>query len=70
VSRGRASGAAGAGEVARYIGAHGTARLRSCVFIESLAPSFAMSADNPTGVDEAGVADVQRRPSSTTALRG
>jgi non-heme chloroperoxidase len=50
----------GTGEVIRYIGAHGTARLRSCVIIESLAPSFAKSADNPTGVDEAGVAGVQQ----------
>jgi non-heme chloroperoxidase len=50
----------GTGEVVRYIGAHGTARLRSCVIIESLAPSFAKSADNPTGVDEAGVAGVQQ----------
>jgi non-heme chloroperoxidase len=50
----------GTGEVVRYIGAHGTARLRSCVIIESLAPSFAKSTDNPTGVDEAGVAGVQQ----------
>jgi non-heme chloroperoxidase len=50
----------GTGELARYLGIHGTDRLRSCVFIESLAPSFAKSADNPTGVDEAGVAAVQQ----------
>jgi pimeloyl-ACP methyl ester carboxylesterase len=30
------------------------------VFIESLAPSFARSADNPQGVDEAAVAGVQK----------
>src|ERR1700761_45208 len=30
----------GTGEVARYIGTYGTERLASCVFIESLAPSF------------------------------
>ena len=36
----------GTGELARYIGTHGTGRLRACVFIESLAPSFAKSARN------------------------
>jgi pimeloyl-ACP methyl ester carboxylesterase len=50
----------GTGELARYIGSNGTGRLHSCVFIESLAPSFAKSADNPQGVDPAGVAAVQR----------
>jgi pimeloyl-ACP methyl ester carboxylesterase len=49
----------GTGEVARYVGSQGTARIKSLVFIESLAPSFANSVDNPTGVDAAGVADVQ-----------
>jgi pimeloyl-ACP methyl ester carboxylesterase len=50
----------GTGELARYIGRHGTGRLRDCVFIQSLAPSFKKSADNPTGVDEAGVAATQQ----------
>lgn len=50
----------GTGELARYIGSYGTARLRSCVFWESLAPSFVKSVDNPTGVDPAGVAGVQQ----------
>jgi pimeloyl-ACP methyl ester carboxylesterase len=50
----------GTGELARYIGTRGTGRLRSCVFIESLAPSFVKSADNPKGVDEAAVAGVQQ----------
>jgi pimeloyl-ACP methyl ester carboxylesterase len=50
----------GTGEVARYIGVHGTERLRSVVFIESLAPSFAKSADNPSGVDQAAVSGVQQ----------
>ena len=49
----------GTGELARYVGSRGTDRLHSCVFIESLAPSFGKSADNPQGVDSAGVADVQ-----------
>ena len=36
------------------------ARSRRCVFIETLAPSFAKSDDNPWGVDPAGVAGVQQ----------
>ena len=50
----------GTGELARYIGTYGTQRLRSCVFWETLAPSFVKSDDNPTGVDAAGVAGVQQ----------
>ena len=50
----------GTGEVARYIGRHGTERLRGVVMIESLAPSFAKSDDNPWGVDQAGVAATQQ----------
>ena len=50
----------GTGEVARYVGRYGTDRLRSLVMIENLAPSFVKSADNPNGVDEAGVAGVQQ----------
>jgi non-heme chloroperoxidase len=62
----------GTGEVARYIGVHGTRRLRACVFIESLAPSFTKSPDNPKGVDRAGVDAVQQairhdRPAWLTA---
>lgn len=49
----------GTGELARYMGRYGTGRLGAAVFIESLAPSFAKSAENPWGVDEAGVAAVQ-----------
>jgi pimeloyl-ACP methyl ester carboxylesterase len=50
----------GTGEVARYVSRYGTGRLKACVMMESLAPSFAKSADNPWGVDEAGVAGVQQ----------
>jgi non-heme chloroperoxidase len=50
----------GTGELARYVGSHGTERLRACVFIESLAPSFAKSAENPTGADQAVVDTVQQ----------
>ena len=50
----------GTGELFRYVGRRGTERLRAAVVIESLAPSFARSEDNPTGVDAAGVAGVQQ----------
>jgi pimeloyl-ACP methyl ester carboxylesterase len=49
----------GTGEAVRYIGRHGTERLRALVLIESLAPSFAKSDENPQGVDAAGVEAVQ-----------
>ena len=50
----------GTGELARYIGTYGTERLKGCVFIESLAPSFAKSAENPNGADQATVTSVQQ----------
>ncbi|MEO8263474.1 MAG: alpha/beta fold hydrolase, partial [Pseudolysinimonas sp.] len=50
----------GTGEVARYIGKFGTERLRSAVLIESLTPTFALTPENPSGVDAAGVAGVQQ----------
>jgi non-heme chloroperoxidase len=65
----------GTGEVARYIGAHGTGRLKACVFIESLAPSFVRSGENPKGVDQAAVDAVRQailddRPAWLTGLLG
>jgi pimeloyl-ACP methyl ester carboxylesterase len=65
----------GTGELARYIGTQGTGRLRSCVFIESLAPSFTRSEENPKGVDKAGVEEIQAailadRPAWLTGLVG
>jgi non-heme chloroperoxidase len=65
----------GTGELARYIGTQGTGRLRSCVFIETLAPSFTKSEENPKGVDRAGVEEVQAailadRPAWLTGLVG
>jgi non-heme chloroperoxidase len=50
----------GTGELARYVGIHGTERLKAYVIIESLAPSFVKSNENPSGVDEAGVEAVQQ----------
>lgn len=65
----------GTGEVARYIGTYGTARLKGCVFIESLAPSFVKSDENPKGVDQATVDTVRQailddRPAWLTGLLG
>ena len=65
----------GTGELARYIGTYGTERLKSCVFIESLAPSFVKSEENPKGVDQAGVDGVRQailddRPAWLTGLLG
>jgi pimeloyl-ACP methyl ester carboxylesterase len=65
----------GTGEVARYIGTHGTGRLSGCVFIESLAPSFVKSDENPNGVDQATVDTVRQailddRPAWLTGLLG
>jgi pimeloyl-ACP methyl ester carboxylesterase len=62
----------GTGELARYIGKYGTDRLKGCIFIESLAPSFARSAENPHCVDEAAVAALQQaiRPAGFAWLTG
>src|SRR3954468_25063112 len=49
----------GTGELARYIGRHGTGRVARCVIIETLAPSFARSAENPNGAGPDTVAEVQ-----------
>jgi non-heme chloroperoxidase len=63
----------GTGELARYIGTYGTGRLKSCVFIESLAPSFVKSDENPNGVDQATIDAVRQailddRPAWLTGL--
>ena len=63
----------GTGELARYIGTYGTGRLKACVFIESLAPSFVKSDENPNGVDQATINAVRQailddRPAWLTGL--
>jgi non-heme chloroperoxidase len=50
----------GTGELARYVGVYGTDRLKACVFIESLAPTFAKTDENPSGVDRATVDAVRQ----------
>jgi non-heme chloroperoxidase len=41
----------GTGEITRYIGKYGTARLRKAVLIGTLGPYLVRAADNPEGVD-------------------
>ena len=43
----------GSGEVTRYIGKYGTARVRKAVLIGTLGPYLVKAADNPDGVDAA-----------------
>jgi pimeloyl-ACP methyl ester carboxylesterase len=43
----------GGGEVARYLGTHGSERIRKAVFIGSIPPYLLKTADNPEGVDGA-----------------
>ena len=41
----------GGGEVARYLGAHGSDRVRKAVFIASVSPFLLKTPDNPAGVE-------------------
>ncbi len=41
----------GGGEVARYLGAHGSARVSKAVFVSSIPPFLLKTQDNPLGVD-------------------
>ena len=41
----------GGGEVARYVGRHGTKRLAKAVFIAAVTPFLLKTADNPSGLD-------------------
>ena len=50
----------GGGEVARYIGAHGAARVRQAVFAAAIPPALRKTADNPDGgVDDALLGQLQ-----------
>ena len=42
----------GGGEVARYIGSHGTTRVAKAVFISAVPPFLLKTPDNPAGVDK------------------
>jgi pimeloyl-ACP methyl ester carboxylesterase len=41
----------GGGEVARYLGAYGNARVKRAVFMAAIPPFFVKAANNPAGVD-------------------
>jgi pimeloyl-ACP methyl ester carboxylesterase len=43
----------GGGEVARYLGAHGSGRVKKAVFISAIPPFLLKTPDNPEGVDGA-----------------
>lgn len=42
----------GGGEVARYLGTHGSERVRKAVFMSAIPPFLLKTPDNPNGVDE------------------
>ena len=46
----------GGGEVARYLGTHGTERVRKAVFMAAIPPFLLKTSDNPTGL-EGGIFD-------------
>ena len=49
----------GGGEVARYVGRHGTDRLRAVVFMSSVAPYLLQTDDNPDGVPQSALDDMK-----------
>jgi pimeloyl-ACP methyl ester carboxylesterase len=49
----------GSGEVTRYIGKYGSARVRCAVLIGTLGPYLVKAADNPEGVDAKVFADIK-----------
>jgi pimeloyl-ACP methyl ester carboxylesterase len=50
----------GGGEVARYLGAYGSERVRKAVFISSVPPFLLKTADNPEGVDKSVFDGIQK----------
>jgi len=50
----------GGGEVARYIGRHGSKGVTKAVFISSVPPFLLKTADNPEGVDASVFAGIQK----------
>jgi len=53
--------AMGTGELARYLGAYGTKRVRSAVFLASLPPFLLKTPANPAGLDGAVFDAIERR---------
>ena len=58
----------GGGEVARYLGTHGSERVRKAGFLGAIPPFILKTADNPTGVDGA-IFEGSRRASPRTGRR-
>ena len=50
----------GGGEVARYLGIHGSDRIKRAVFMAAITPFLLKTSDNPEGVDESMFAGIQR----------
>lgn len=50
----------GGGEVARYIGSHGTSRIAKAVFVSAVTPYLLRAPDNPDGVDSVVFEGIQR----------
>lgn len=50
----------GGGELARYIGRHGTERIRSAVLLSAITPLMLQGADNPEGVPQSVFDDIKR----------
>jgi non-heme chloroperoxidase len=48
----------GGGEVARYVGRHGTARVRSAALIAAVTPFLLQTEDNPEGVDQSAFDEI------------
>ncbi|WP_335934334.1 alpha/beta fold hydrolase [Streptomyces sp. PTD5-9] len=50
----------GGGELARYIGRHGTERIRSAVLLSSITPLMLQGTDNPEGVPQSVFDDIKQ----------
>ena len=50
----------GGGEVARYIGRHGTSRVKKAVLVSAVPPIMVKTADNPNGVPPAVFDDIRK----------
>ena len=50
----------GGGEVARYIGTHGTSRVAKAVFVSAIPPFLMKTPDNPMGIDKAVFDGIQQ----------
>ncbi|MEU8121629.1 alpha/beta hydrolase [Spirillospora sp. NPDC049024] len=50
----------GGGELARYIGRHGTGRVRKAVLLSAITPSMLQTEDNPEGVPQQALEDIKK----------